>query len=224
MLESQFSMKNPTLVLASNSPRRQQLVKLLGFPFVVQPADVDETQLEGEDARVYVERLAVDKARATVQLQAGWVIAADTIVVDQGILLGKPKDAAQARAMLHTLRGRAHEVYSAFAIQDPETGQMPVRSCKTVVWMREYSDLEIDAYVASGDPLDKAGAYAIQNADFMPVERVEGCYASVMGMPLCHMVRSLRQMGIETEVDVPAACQSTLGIVCDVFESILSSD
>jgi MAF protein len=202
-------MTTPRLLLASNSPRRKELLALTGLAFRVLPANVDETQRPGEDPVAYVQRLAETKARAVANaVEPGQVIlAADTIVVDGPEVLGKPADEAEASAMLRQLRGRTHQVYTAIALLDPFSGQMhPQLTCSDVT-MRDYSDAEIDAYVATGDPLDKAGAYAIQNAEFHPVERYCGCFASIMGLPLCAVTDGLRQFGIHPAPDVPATCQ-----------------
>jgi len=209
------------VILASNSPRRRQLLRLTGLDFGVLPADVDESPLEEESAPAYVQRLATNKARA-VAAQAGpgaLVIAADTTVVDGSQILGKPVDAADARRMLRQLRGRTHQVVTAIALL--RDGRFLVDCCASDVPMRAYSEAEIQAYVASGDPLDKAGAYAIQHAGFHPVESPQGCYATVVGLPLCHLARSLWKFEIELAVDMPGACQSALGYDCPVYELIL---
>lgn len=219
MLESQIDMKAPMLILASNSPRRQQLIQLLGLPYEVHPVDVDESRCLSEDAESYVERLALSKANAAAAQYNGLILGVDTIVVDGKSVLGKPVDADESQAMLSALRGRQHQVYSALALIHADIKLVVL--CHTAVSMRQYSDAEIAAYVASGDPMDKAGAYAIQNLDFNPVEKVVGCYASVMGLPLCHLTRTLRRLDIIAPADVPNACQETLGIHCPVYASIL---
>jgi len=212
------------VILASNSPRRRQLVGLTGLDFQVFPADVDETPLDGEPAHKYVQRLAASKARnvgAQVDPQV-LVIAADTTVVDGNQILGKPVDDEDAERMLQHLRGRSHQVYTAIALLWNE--QLLVECCGTEVPMREYSEAEIQTYVESGDPLDKAGAYAIQHPGFHPVENLQGCYANVVGLPLCHLLRSLRKMAIRLDSDVPAACQMTFDYDCPVFEAILQEN
>ncbi len=135
-------------------------------------------------------------------------------------ILGKPASAAKAVAMLGSLRGRRHQVYSAVAVLKIP-GQLVTDICVTEVPMRFYTDEEIQTYVASGDPLDKAGAYAIQHAGFHPVEHLEGCFANVMGLPLCHLVRTLRKLEISPRLDVPDRCQTAIGYTCPVYESIL---
>ena len=154
------------------------------------------------------------------------IIAADTAVIGEGgqggsEIFGKPRDANEAASMLRMLRGRIHQVITAIQVlstQD-DTGRLDV--CTTDVPMREYSEAEIDTYIASGDPMDKAGAYAIQHAGFHPVENLRGCYANVMGLPLCHLTRNLTQSGIPPRVNVPRTCQAALGYNCPVYPKIL---
>lgn len=213
-------MKN--LILASNSPRRKELLALFGWPFEVIPADIDERQHVNEPPVHYVRRLACEKAQAIAGREPGLVVAADTIVVDGDELLGKPLDIDDARRMLKQLRGRTHQVYTGIALIDTETGESVDDVCRTDVPMRTYSDAEMEAYIASGDPLDKAGAYAIQHAGFHPVSGLTGCYASVMGLPLCHLAVALRHLGFEPPTALPDRCQATLDYGCPVFEAILS--
>jgi MAF protein len=199
-----------------------------GWDFVVSAVKVDETPLPGEDAPRYVRRLAESKVRAAAGANSSGDIylAADTTVVDNEArlgtkILGKPSDEAEARRMLHSLRGGVHQVYTALAIYRPADRSLLSELCCTDVPMRDYSDAEIEAYVASGDPLDKAGAYAIQHAGFHPVERLAGCFANVMGLPLCHLTRMLSQLGVQPQNDLPQACQDELIYDCPVFEAIL---
>ena len=211
------------VILASNSPRRRQLLGLTGLDFQVLPADVDETPLEGESAPDYVQRVAASKAQA-ISAQAGsetLIIAADTTVVDGNQILGKPVDNEDAARMLWQLRGRSHQVYTAIAVL--RDGDLLVECCGTDVPMRDYSTAEMQTYIESGDPLDKAGAYAIQHPGFHPVDNLQGCYANVVGLPLCHLVRTLRKNDIELTVDVPQGCQSTLGYECPIYEAVLVS-
>ena len=212
------------LILASNSPRRRQLIALTGWEFIVSVSDVDESTRENESPAQYVLRLAEAKARAGVS-RANLdqiILAADTTVVDGSHILGKPVDEADAMGMLAQLRGRTHQVYTGIALLRMSDGLLLKDACVTDVPMRDYSDEEIRAYVATGDPLDKAGAYAIQHAQFSPVARMDGCYASVMGLPLCHVTRLMRGMGMEPKTNVPVNCQSLLEYECPVFESILN--
>ncbi len=228
-------MNKPVLILASNSPRRRELLKLGGWPFDTRPTEVDESQLSGETPREYVLRLAENKAVACLQnyhnngsdesAEADLVIlAADTTVVDGGVILGKPGDPNEAVMMLRSLRGHSHQVHTAIALLRTDDGTLITDQCVTEVPMRAYGDEEIDAYVASGDPLDKAGAYAIQSVAFHPVERLGGCYASVMGLPLCHLTRSLRRLGIAPATHIAAECQTALRYVCPIFSAVLRGE
>ncbi len=210
------------IILASNSPRRKELFSLFGWPFEVIPADINEDQLPGESPREYVARLAQSKAEAVALENEGLIIAADTIVVDGDHLLGKPQNESEARQMLKQLQGRTHQVYTGIAIINTNTGQTFDDISRTDVHMREYTDQEIDAYIATGDPMDKAGAYAIQHPGFHPVKGLTGCYASVMGLPLCHLVVGLRQFGLEIPEDLPDRCQALLNFDCQALEEILS--
>ncbi len=215
-----------TLLLASNSPRRRQLLSLGGWTFNILVPDTDESRLPGESPAEYVVRLAETKARAVASgaPEASLILGADTTVVDGDLLLAKPVDAAEASAFLRRLRGHAHQVYTGIAILRPADGKLASDLCVTDVPMRDYSDAEIEAYVQTGDPLDKAGAYAIQHPQFQPVESMAGCFASVMGLPVCHVVRLLRQFGLAPEKDVPSGCQASLDYQCPVFPLILGGE
>lgn len=213
------------LILASNSPRRRQLLGLTGWTFDSIAADIDEQPLPGEDPRAYVLRLAEEKARCilaglTGVAQEGAVVAADTTVVMDGEILGKPRDAAEAEQMLRQLRGRSHQVYSGLVVLGLDN--RPIRSAviATEVHMRAYRDDEILAYVASGDPLDKAGAYAIQHREFHPVDSLNGCYANVIGLPLCHLARMLTEILPAPEVSPLAVCGGATGEVCSIYGQI----
>jgi septum formation protein len=140
---------------------------------------------------------------------------------ENSVILGKPKDMAEAVEMLKALRGHSHQVYTGLAILAMADGRLVTDLCITDVPMRPYRDDEIEAYVATGDPLDKAGAYAIQNVGFHPVKDLQGCYASVMGLPLCHLTRSLHKLGIASRSDIAAACQESLGYACPIFSAVL---
>jgi septum formation protein len=199
------------IVLASASPRRRELLVLLGISYRVEIADVDETAHSGEQPQALTTRLAQTKALAVSDRlamrsaaqnppapesgsamldNAPLVLAADTVVVLDGTILGKPADPAEARAMLGALRGRSHRVLTGLALA--RNGEIVWSSVvETVVWMRAYSPDEVERYIASGSPLDKAGAYGIQDADFRPVDRIEGCYTNVVGLPLCEVSRAL---------------------------------
>ena len=219
------------LLLASNSPRRRELLGLTGWEFRTRPAEIDETPLPGEEPGAYVRRLAEGKARAagSLALAGEIVLGADTTVADGSLILGKPADAAEAAEMLRRLRGREHRVFTAVALYDPRGGRLISDLCATRVPMRAYTDEEIQRYVASGDPLDKAGAYAIQHPEFHPVTVLRGCFASVMGLPLCHVQRLLVRLGLEPQRDmpkaeVPAACQAGLQYDCSIFPAVLRGE
>lgn len=210
------------MILASSSPRRRQLLTLTRLEFQVLPAEVDETPLRDEAASDYVKRLAASKARAIggqSSVADQLVLAADTTVVDGNQILGKPVDKGAAWRMLQQLRGRSHQVYTAITLLKDD--QLWMDCCGTEVPMRDYSEAEMRTYIESGDPLDKAGAYAIQHAGFHPVEDLQGCYANVVGLPLCHLVRALQKYDIELTADVPSACQATLGYDCPIYEAVL---
>jgi MAF protein len=212
----------PNVILASGSPRRQELFSLLDCTFKVVPAEVDESPMPGEKPLDYVLRLAVEKAQwvHSNQLGSAIILAADTTVVDQGEIMGKPVDEDEAQKMLHRLRGRTHQVFSGIGLI--YNGDLITDVCKTDVPMRNYSDEEIRAYIASGDPIDKAGAYAIQHSGFQPVEHLYGCFANVMGLPLCHLTRSLHRLDLPLTIDVPKACQKHTGYNCPIYDTILS--
>ncbi|OGO36130.1 MAG: septum formation protein Maf [Chloroflexi bacterium RBG_16_56_8] len=216
----------PHLLLASNSPRRRQLLALGIWPFSTSVADVDESRGSGEDPSNYVLRLAEAKARAASK-SAGpdrIIVGADTAVVDGMDILGKPKDPAEAAGMLRRLRAHSHQVYTALAVLRLRDGTLLTDLCVTDVPMRSYTDDQIESYVLTGDPLDKAGAYAIQHPGFNPVENMQGCYASVMGLPLCHLVRTLRKLDILPGADVASACQAYLQYQCPVSDAILRGE
>ncbi len=191
-----------TLVLASASPRRRELVASLGIPFEVVASDVDET-LDAVPLPEAVARLALRKARAVAPARpAAIVLAADTIVVIDDRALGKPAHAEEARQMLRALRGRSHEVMTGVAVVDAATGQSAVETVISRVTMDAYSDDAIERYVASGEPLDKAGAYAIQGAGGALVVALQGSRSNVVGLPLTVTAALLRRFGLE--VSAPA--------------------
>ena len=219
-------MSDISIVLASNSPRRKQILSWSGLNFVVRPADVDETPLPDELPEEYVQRLAAAKGRK-MSGSAGFkelLLAADTTVAENKEIIGKPEDAADARRILQLLRGRVHFVHTAIVVLSPASGRVEKELCTTRVRLRRYTDEEIDAYIKTGDPLDKAGAYAIQNQEFHPVDQLKGCYASVMGLPLCHFERVLRRMGYGERKNVPYVCQDALSYNCPIFQRVLNGE
>jgi septum formation protein len=184
------------LILASASPRRCELLKQIGVCFEQQVAAIDETPAPGEAPADYVVRLALEKARTVhaARRSALPVLGADTAVVVDGAILGKPADLAHARDMLRQLSGRAHEVCSAVALV-AQREAVAVTCSK--VWFRQLGEGEIDAYWRSGEPCDKAGAYAVQGLAATFIERLEGSYSGVMGLPLYETARLLQDFGIE---------------------------
>lgn len=192
-----------TIVLASASPRRQELLLSAGIAFTVQPADIDEAPLAGESPRDCAERLAREKALAVFQSNPQQcVLGADTIVVIDGVILGKPRDADDAARMLRLLSGRTHAVITGVCVVNPvASGQCSVASNiktaseTTLVTMCEISEEEIRSYVASGEPMDKAGAYAIQGMASRWIPRIEGDYSNVVGLPVALVYRLLRERG-----------------------------
>lgn len=210
------------LILASGSPRRRDLLALLGLSFTVQPSEVEEANHAGETAAAMVSRLSQAKAQALLaQTQSGLIVAADTTVWLGREVLGKPTDPDDAVKMLRRLRARVHVVFSSVTLLNAQTGWMRSELAKSQVRMRNYSDEEIAAYVASGDPLDKAGSYAIQYANFQPVARIVGCYVNVMGFPLCHLYCMLREAHFAPAQAPVAACDHFNRRRCDVAAAIL---
>lgn len=189
------------LVLASASPRRAELLAAAGIAFEVDTADIDETPRAGETPDVYVRRLAEAKARAVAARHPGRrVLGADTTVVVDGVILGRPVDAADARDMVRRLAGRAHEVLTGVALVENGTAQVDLAT--TTVWFAPMTAGEIDAYVASGEPMDKAGAYGIQGRASCFVTRIDGSYSNVVGLPVALVHRWL-QDSPETPKDLP---------------------
>ncbi len=213
----------PTIILASNSPRRKHLLSLSGWKFEIAPADVDETPLPGESPDLYVLRVAEDKARKVKNdlPNGSIIIAADTTVAYENGILGKPVDAEDARQVLKKLRNKSHQVYTGISIYDPVKDIFLSDLATTEVPMRNYSDEEIQTYILTGDPFDKAGSYAIQHPEFHPVENLVGCYANVVGLPLCHLLRIYNKMEIKSKTDLPSVCQKDLAYDCSITEKVL---
>lgn len=186
----------PRLVLASASPRRRALLESLGVRFVQRPTAIDETPLADEEPPRYVERLAADKATAQA-LPGEVVLAADTTVVLDDRILGKPADASQAREMLASLAGRWHEVFTGVALFDPQCGGLARGVERSRVRITPLTGAEIDWYVATGEPFDKAGGYAIQGRGALLVESIEGNYTNVVGLPMPTVYRLFRTLGFD---------------------------
>jgi nucleoside triphosphate pyrophosphatase len=222
-------------ILASNSPRRKQLLMLGGWKFQTLAPDVDESVLSDESPEDYVRRLAMLKANQAMNelipeaRKDAVIVSADTAVVvpnftqeDSQEILGKPIDANDAERMLRQLRGRVHQVYTGLEILRAVDGCTLSEVVVADVLMRAYSDEEIRAYIASGDPLDKAGAYAIQHPIFRPVQNLQGCYANVMGLPVCHLARLLAEFDCPPSKDIPFECQKSLEYPCEIFSQVIS--
>lgn len=209
------AIATPHLVLASGSPRRRALLARLGVPFVVVSSDVPEVPRPAETPAAMAQRLSQDKARAVAgRCPGALVLACDTVVALGDTILGKPQDLQDAETMLRQLRGRRHQVITAVTTLDTRE-QSEFTTCSvTDVWMRGYTDAEITTYVATGDPLDKAGAYAIQHAGFDPVAQLEGCYSGVMGFPLAHVVEALGVHGVSIPLAAHVACDGWRGQCC----------
>jgi nucleoside triphosphate pyrophosphatase len=187
------------LVLASQSPRRSEILRQAGIPFVVRVSPVDESPLEGETPEEYVLRVAEMKARAVAAAPDETVLAADTTVVVAGEMLGKPEGPADARRMLELLSGRRHQVITGICLK--RGAEAAKDRAATQVWFTPMTAREIDEYVASGEPMDKAGAYAIQGLASKFIERIDGCYFNVVGLPVALVYRLLRGQP-------PGACRS----------------
>ncbi|HZT28290.1 MAG TPA: Maf family protein [Bryobacteraceae bacterium] len=180
------------LILASQSPRRSEILRQAGIPFLARPADVDETPLDGEAPEVYVVRLAEAKAVAVPAAPGEVVLGADTTVTIDGQTLVKPADAADATRMLELLSGRRHRVITGICLK---SARALVRDCAiTQVWFARLSAAEIQEYVASGEPMDKAGGYAIQGLASKFVSRIHGCYWNVVGLPVALVYRHLHKL------------------------------
>lgn len=181
------------LVLASASPRRRELLERVGVPLIVRPVDVDETPRPHEEAHAYLERVVADKAAAARSAYPeGLLLVADTSVIIDGEVLGKPDSDDEARVMMERLQGRGHEVATRFALADAST---VVQTVRTRVWFRPLNAEQIARYVATGEGSDKAGGYGIQGVGAMLVARVEGSYTNVVGLPLAEVVVALEALG-----------------------------
>ncbi|MEZ4708923.1 MAG: Maf family protein [Caldilineaceae bacterium] len=215
------------IILASASPRRQQFFKELGLQCTIHVADIDETPRPDEDPILLAHRLAESKAQAVAERTASngreqLIIAADTVVAQDRELLGKPLDEADAARMLRQLRTGVHQVHSGVSVlqraANGETRQETIVNSTDVV-MRPYADTEIAAYVATGDPLDKAGAYAIQHPVFAPVQQINGCISGVMGLPLANLRGLLARFGVQIEAPLPPLCQFHAAFACCQIEN-----
>ena len=206
-------VSEPTIVLASESQRRREIIQALDAAVEIVPSGVDEPPPgQDESAEEYVENTASGKAHAVAANghSEALVIGADTSVVLEEKILGKPDDEAEARAMLAALRGRSHRVVTGVTVAHDGIAVSSVTGSQ--VTMREYSDAEMQTYIDSGDPFDKAGGYAIQDKRFAPVSALSGCYLNVVGFPLCEVLRLMSEVGVNVmlkpEWRVPERCPS----------------
>ncbi len=215
------------LVLASASPRRKMLLQGLGLDFRVEPADIDEVVLEGESPQETVTRLSLAKATAVASsLDHGLVIGADSMVVLEGRTIGKPADEEEARRMLRELRGTSHQVTTGITVIDLASGRSLTGSMTSDVNLREFSDEEVEASIATGTPMDKAGAYAVQDPDLRPAASWDGCYSNIVGLPVCKLLAMLNELCYEplkTPRDRKQA-SDFCGPTCPNLESYLSHD
>jgi MAF protein len=217
----------PKFILGSQSPRRRALFGLLGVPFDVRVADVDEESVTHPDPAVNVVETAVLKTTTLAQLidpaEHTILITADTTVALGQTMLGKPRDAVEARDMLLQLRNRTHEVHTGLVLLDNWSGQLLRLANRSVVTMRPYSEAEMAAYIATGDPLDKAGAYAIQHPVFQPVAHLDGCFTGVMGLPVCQLIQAFDQWKLPRRVDLTAVSHVHAHYPCPFFDSLTTA-
>jgi septum formation protein len=214
------------IILASQSPRRRELLSLCGYPFQVMAAVVDETVVDIPDpaentiltaqlkADAITNRLPQTAADQTI------IVAADTIVALDNQMLGKPADAREAESMLRALRGREHEVHTGMVLVDTGTGVTVSAVHTATVHMRPYTDSEISRYIASRDPLDKAGAYAIQHPQFRPVSSLDGCYLGVMGFSICQLLRKLQSFDVPLLANMEALTKAHKDYPCPILADL----
>lgn len=223
---------NIDLILASQSPRRRELLQLLGLPFSIMVANADEDSVVEPDPALNVVETARLKSKIVatelgkqVGMSGKLILAADTTVAFEGEMLNKPANALIARQMLQRLRNKQHQVHTGLVILEPSTGKEWFGAYTAVVTMRPYAETEIDAYVASGDPLDKAGAYAIQHPLFRPVAHLQGCYCNVMGLPVCDLIVALQafvgdSLSLNRRVDFTAVQKAHLHYTCPTLSTL----
>ena len=212
------------LVLASASPRRRELLEALGLRFEVQPADIPEEPLPEETPQEMVERLSRDKAlKVAATVDAGFVIGGDSTVVHLGDSLGKPADDDEARTMLRRLRGTTHHVSTGLTVVNASTGQAKTVSMTSQITLREFSDEDIEASIASGVPKDKAGAYAVQDPELRPASGWEGCYHNIIGLPTCMALQMLDELGYLWPEDCQRPDSARCGPGCPTEASLSTS-
>jgi len=190
-------MPAPPLVLASASPRRDEMLRLVGVRFAILHGNVDEAPRAGEAPEHYALRLSEAKARAVAAMRPGhWVLGADTIVTIDGELLGKPATRDEARCMIRKLSGREHTVITAFTLFNSEQAKVIRQAVASKVRFKEIPDDEVEWYVATDEPYDKAGGYAVQGKASFLVSEIHGSYTNVVGLPLCEVVEALKELGL----------------------------
>ena len=186
--------RNEAFILASGSPRRRELLRQLGFSFTVIPSRLEETNQRGMEPRGHATYYAKEKAKEVAQrYPEQWVLAADTIVVVAEEIFGKPVNVTEATAMLSRLSGRSHHVITGVCLLNAQCGVEESQTVETEVFMRRLDTADIEGYIATGEPMDKAGAYGIQGIGGCLVQRIEGSYSNVVGLPLCETVELLRR-------------------------------
>jgi MAF protein len=212
-------------ILASQSPRRHDLLSMAGYPFQVIVADVDEATVDLPDPAQNSIETARLKARTIAQQlplsnnDRVIIIAADTNVALDDQILGKPADAGEAGSMLRALRGRDHQVHTGMSLIDLKTGREVTAVQSSTVTMRSYNDHETEQYIASGDPLDKAGAYAIQHPQFRPVTTLDGCFLGVMGLSVCQLLKAMEQFDLPPRAQVDSLIRAHQGYTCSVLSA-----
>lgn len=190
-------MENSILILASSSPRRQELLSLLGISLRIVPSEIDEILLKGELPEEYVHRLAITKAQQVAEkFPDSWVLAADTIVVINGEVLEKPKDVREAEAMLKKLSAQEHRVITGYCILQIQAGKKRERVVSSLVKFKRLSDKEICWYINTGEPFDKAGGYAVQGKAAFMIKEIKGSYTNVVGLPLCEVIEDMQELGV----------------------------
>lgn len=203
----------PHLILASQSPRRRYLLEQAGLRFSVIPSTVDEEAIELTEPGAYVKTLALAKAEAVAREYPGsWVIGSDTVVAIDSTILGKPGDPDEARRMLEQLSGQSHDVYTGYAIVCKERRLTVTKAIRTDVQFKELNSKEIEWYIQTGEPFDKAGAYAIQGMGTFLVRRINGSYTNVVGLPVCEVIEDLLNLGVVSmDRSLPSEAGETKG-------------
>lgn len=221
---------NIQFILASQSPRRRELLQLLGIPFQIMVANADEDSISvPEPALNVVQTAQLKSAKIAASLQPNHpptiILAADTTVAHAGEMLNKPGNVEESWQMLRRLRNTKHEVHTGMVLLDPRNKREWRGVSTAVVTMRPYTDAEIETYIATGDPFDKAGGYAIQHPQFRPVAHLQGCYCNVMGLPVCDLIVALEQfLGADSDIlaniDFTAVNQAHLHYPCPSLDHL----